>query len=44
MDDRKGTWEAGDLEIVKIVYKGKEVTKEEYEEILKGERNHEIHR
>ena len=25
----KGTWEKGDIEIVKIVYKGKEVTKEE---------------
>ena len=38
----KGTWENGDIEVIKIVYKGKEVTKEELKRIVEEEKKNGI--
>ena len=35
MKTDKGTWKGGDIEIVKLVYKGKEVTLEEFKRLMK---------
>ena len=37
----KGCWEKGDLEVVKIVYKGKVVTLEEMKK-MRGDDHHEV--